>query len=32
VAFTTPGIENASAAASVTPASSGVFTTFEWIL
>jgi hypothetical protein len=32
VNFVTPGIENASATASVTDAGSGTFSTFEWIL
>jgi hypothetical protein len=32
VSFLTPGIENASATASITPSSTGTFTTFEWIL
>jgi len=32
VAFVNPGIENASATASVTPNSTGIFTAFDWIL
>jgi hypothetical protein len=32
VSFLTPGIENASATASITPSSSGTFLTFEWAL